>query len=300
MSIELNLGLTHRSPEQYGIPVEETVDATGDNQVTVSMYIAHEICQEYMLPYSVYNSALYGVCLVYNNEGVGSDVTANIRGVVGKVITLSAGITSGDEIRVIYYAESGMSTTGTDIIFRPDRNLASADDMDKHITRSLNLAMQQKSPIDLSSRGYKWVDVFARKTYTGLTFPAGGIDVVLQSGAAGTYDHQIDYNEEWPIIVTEVRVYSDDPDCFIYLEFAVERNGTYQDQIYDSTSTIDMNSSSACYALGNITMLMFPLSMVQTGSLRIRGYQYGDLLAAGSTVVAEFSAWYKPKPSGER
>jgi len=275
-----------KSPEEFGIFYEETVEATDDDEITLSFYPATQMKNEYLCydPNSI-GGHIFGVVRLYNTTTstnvlhVGGN--PNISSVTDNVLTMGGSVTDGDSILASYYISP----------FNPSPYLSYK--ASKEQIWSLVNAMNFKSPIHLPSLGYKYSQNLACKRHYGTYLENAICNIDLLTDPV--HDFCVERETEFPVFITEVNVYTQDT----YLRFTLSwnRGGDMMTNYQHDLGQVyfDAASCSSLYPIGTngYRHINIPLLLLKCHEFEVIGFQIPG--QENNNVLVTISGWYMPR-----
>lgn len=298
----------NRNPEEMGVFVVETGRTVSGDTVTTRMAIAREITED-----AIYHTRQdeglteanacekYGI--LYMKYGASYVTTADISSVSENTITFIGDGLDGETLEIGYYAigtgfQSGDSDDAEMTLLRPDTSQGGGDTMSsdvyrrkKEIYHAFSNAMDFKSPIDFADNGYLWADrlCFDRVNLDGLS----SWDIMLDTSEDDhTNDYLVEYDTNFPIIITEISLYIPTRDFCIKVNLNSDRAGSGDEDVGQGTNGyICLDDSSCVYKQGDGYHLELRTGNIKTKGLQVKGSK-GE--GVTGTALVQVSGYYKP------
>jgi hypothetical protein len=285
----------HDNALQFGVYFEETKTATANNQIQCTYYPATELRDEFLIIDPDGNTDDYDGIIGLYNESTTASVFGNITGVNEStgLISVSSGISIGNSVTIKYYVHPKSYTTN----FPSNRLTSSTSNRaTKEILQCLLNKCQYMSPSNLFRLGYRHAHVLSRIHLDAGDAPWDDTSFVkvFDTNDESYYDYVVPHDYYFPMVITELRVYSDTGD--IDIKVALKRGSSYDfDYFGEGTNDyIELDSGICSYKPGNLSAYLVSLRFgpVVTKSLQVKGRGDGSTLSGD--IVIEASGYYMP------
>jgi len=284
------------NPLQFGVYFEETVTAVG-NVITTTYPPATELRNEFLIIDPDTNTDdNEGIIGLWRTTGAGAipvNVFTNITGVTkAGVISMDAGAVGDEDVLVKYYVAPKTYA----VPFPPvDTTSTNAVHATKEIFQCLLNKCQFMSPLNLFRLGFRYAHIIARITLDGGDAPwnSSSFVKVFDTHDSSYYDYKVDTDYLFPLILTELRVYSNSEDIFI--KPSTDRDGNSDDYFGElGHNYYDLETSTTVYEPGasGKYLLSVPLGPLSTNSFQVKGSDNGG--TPSGAIVIEVSGYYKP------